>query len=96
MKLANNLPGGLLLGLILPALALFVCYLFLKTDQDFRGFLAEYQRVRLLSPLLSLSALLNLGAFYFFLQKNWYKTVQGVISATLLYAILIIYLKFVL
>lgn len=96
MRLANNFPGGLLLGLLLPVVALLIYFVAVRTDEGFFAFIAENQRVRLLSPLLSLAALLNLAAFYFFLQKKWYKTVQGVISATLLYAMLILVLKFVL
>jgi len=96
MRIANNFPGGLLFGLLLPALALFIYAMIMRDDTGLWQYLAETQRVRLLSPLLSLAALLNLAAFYFFLQKNWYKTVQGVITATLGYAFLILYLKFVL
>lgn len=96
MRLANNFAGGLLLGLLLPALALFLYFLVMERESGFFDFIAENQRIRLLSPLLSLAALLNLAAFYFFLQKKWFRTVQGVISATLLYAMLILFLKFVL
>jgi hypothetical protein len=96
MRLANNFPGGMLLGVLLPILALLVYFAVVRSDEHFFEFIAENQRVRLLSPLLSLAALFNLAAFYFFLQKKWYKTVQGVISATLLYALLILFLKFVL
>lgn len=96
MKLVNNFAGGLLFGLLLPFLAIGVYYLLSGAGQGFFSFLNETQRIRLLSPILSLAALLNLAAFYFFLQKNWYRTVQGVITATLLYAFLILYLKFVL
>lgn len=96
MRLANNFPGGFLFGLLLPVLALLLYFAFARTDQGVIQFFAETQRIRLLAPLLSLAALLNLAAFYFFLQKNWYKTVQGVITATLCYALTILLLKFVL
>jgi hypothetical protein len=96
MRAANNFPGGLIFGLLLPMLALLLYFAFARTDEGLFQFLEETQRIRLLSPMLSLAALLNLAAFYFFLQKNWYKTVQGVITATLLYAFLILFLKFVL
>mgnify|MGYP001627207956 CR=1 FL=1 len=96
VQLANKFSGGLVLGLCIPALALFVYFIVIHPEIGFFAFIAENQRVRLLSPLLSLAALLNLAAFYFFLQKKWFKTVQGVISATLIYALLILLLKFVL
>jgi hypothetical protein len=96
MRLADKLSTGLLLGLLLPALALLVYALFMRGDSEVFAFIREQQRIRLLSPLISLAALLNLGLFFLLIQGNRYQLVKGIIAATLLWALLIVYLKFVL
>lgn len=96
MRLADKLTTGLLLGLLLPALALLLYAFFMRSDGSVIAFVIEQQRIRLLAPLISLAALLNLGLFFILIQGNRYQLVKGIIAATLLWALLIVYLKFVL
>jgi len=49
----------------------------------------------LLSPLLSLCAVINLGVFFLFIKINYLQTARGIILSTFLYGLLIVGLKFV-
>lgn len=96
MKVKDSLLLGLMLGLLIPVLGVFAFYYSKFAAVDLVQFLQVATKHRVLSPMLSLCAILNLGTFYLFLNKNLYLTARGIILATILYGVTIVVLKFVL
>lgn len=85
---------GLFVGLMLPAAVLLLFFAWKGEGIGLFGFFIRQQQNRLLSPLLSLAVLPNLGIFWIFIKRNQYMQARGVIFATLLLAICVILLKF--
>jgi hypothetical protein len=96
MKLKDNFLIGVLVGIIGPSLVMYFFYLSNFKDEAFLTFLTTSVTKGLLSPLLSLCALINLGTFYLFLQFNHLYAARGVILSTFIYGFFIIILKFIL
>lgn len=85
---------GAAVGLIGPAALLYLFFVWKGTDSSLIEFYGTQYRARLLSPLLSLCAIANLGSFWLLLQRKQYVKVRGLILSTLAIAILIVFLKF--
>jgi hypothetical protein len=96
MKIKDSMLTGLLLGLLIPVLGVLGFYYSKFTNVDLSLFLEVATKHKVLSPMLSLCAVLNLGTFYLFLNKSLYQTARGIILATIIYGITIVILKFVL
>jgi hypothetical protein len=96
MKLKDSLLLGLILGITLPIIGVLVFYYSKFAAVDLWHFLEVATKHQVLSPMLSLCAVLNLGTFYIFLNKNLYLTARGIILATIIYGVTIVLLKFVL
>ncbi len=90
----NNIPLGLILGLIVPALTLIFINAEANKHLSLNEFLIKLHQHQRLSALLSLCAIPNLGLFFLFMWKNNYKSGRGVIMATLVMAILVFAFKF--
>jgi len=90
----NKMLLGVIAGLILPILAMLGYWLwsfkFLKFYPQFFTFLMTG---RVLSAVLSLCLLPNLGLFYLFINREYYKSCRGMILSTLVYGFIIVYLK---
>ena len=95
MKIKDSVVIGTIVGIICPALGILIFYLLNFNDQPLMDFLSESITNKLLSPLLSLCAILNLGIFYLFLQRNKLYSARGVIFSTIIYGLTIVILKFV-
>ncbi len=80
---------GTLLGLVSPITVLIFFYLANYTHISFYSFLSKYMEHKALVPLFSLCAIINLGLFYLFIQKDKYYAARGIIFSTLIYAIII-------
>lgn len=89
----NKFWFGLVLGILAPIFVLICYYLlqynYLKADT----FLFKIFLSNILSPLLSLCVLVNLGLFFIFIQTESYKPARGIIAATIFYAVFIFILK---
>lgn len=96
MKLKDNLFIGALSGIAGPSLVMYIFYLSNFHNESFLFFLTSAVTKGLMSPLLSLCALINLGTFYLFLQFNYLYSARGVILSTFIYGFVIILLKFLL
>ena len=96
MKLKDHILLGTSAGIIGPSLVMFGFYLSNFRNEPFFEFLITAVTQGLLSPLLSLCALINLGSFYLFLQFNFLYSARGVILSTFIYGVIIILLKFIL
>jgi hypothetical protein len=95
MKFKDSLVLGLLLGLLIPVAGVLAFYYSKFTNVDLMYFLQVSTKHKVLSPMLSLCAVLNLATFYLFLNKNLYLTARGIILATIIYGVTIVMLKFV-
>lgn len=96
MKLKDSMLLGIPAGLLGPTLGILIFYFINFTGDSFSAFIDASVKEKLLSPLLSLSAVINLGIFYLFIHFEYYYAARGVILSTLLYGLVIVILKFVL
>lgn len=90
----NNVPLGLILGIIIPFLTLVFINAEANRNLDMMQFLYKLQKFNKLSALFSLCAIPNLGLFFLFMWKNNYKSGRGVVMATIFVTILVFVLKF--
>lgn len=85
---------GWIVGMIFPVLGGLVIYLFNNSYHSFKNFVLISYKMGVLSNVISLSLLANLIGFYFFLKKDWYYAVRGIILAVLTWGIVILYFRF--
>jgi len=85
---------GFVLGMTAPVIVIFVFFIGNKNDlpQDYLNVILENNAV--LSPTLSLGVIGNLFVFFLFMWQNYMNSARGVILATFIWAIPIIYTKF--
>lgn len=95
MKIKDNLILGLLMGILLPVLGVLGFYYSKFAAVDLTQFVQVATKHKVLSPMLSLCAVLNLATFFLFLNKNYYLIARGIILATIIYGVTIVVLKFV-
>lgn len=87
---------GFLSGIIGPWIGFVIFYLILGGDWKFIEFFWFVIRTTdTSSAIISVSAILNLAVFFWTLNRNYLKATQGVIFATLVYATLVVYFKYV-
>ena len=90
----DSMLYGLILGLLLPPLALVIFWL-VKSDLGFWNFLQRFHLLGMLSKVLSLASVPNLLLFFVFIWTHRNFSARGVIFATLLMAFVMLVLKFV-
>lgn len=90
----DTLLSGLIPGLVLPVLTLFGFWL-IKSDRAFVDFLEHFQKMKMLSKVVSLSAIPNLLLFFLFIWTNRNFSARGVIFSTFLLAFIMVILKLV-
>ena len=95
-KQFDNFWLGTLAGLLSPSIGILLFYYSNFNNEDLRTFLELSVRQKLLSPLLSLCAVVNLAVFYLFIHFEKYYSARGVIFSTFFYGLIIVILKFVL
>ena len=93
-KKFDTLLTGLILGLILPTLTL-VGFWIVKSDRGFVDFLVYFQEMKMLSKMVSLTAIPNLLLFFLFIWTKRNFSARGVVFATLLLAFVMLILKIV-
>jgi hypothetical protein len=93
-KKFDSLLTGLIPGLILPALTL-VGFWIVKSDRGFVDFLVYFQEMKMLSKMVSLTAIPNLLLFFLFIWTKRNFSARGVVFATLLLAFVMLILKIV-
>ena len=93
-KIKDHLLTGILLGLAGPLILAFLFYISKFGNASLSTFLEAAAKEKLLSPLLSLCALVNLGSFYLFLNAEKYYIARGIILSTFIYGFVIVVLKF--
>ena len=93
-KKFNTLLSGLIPGLILPVLTLLAFWI-IKSDRTLVDFLEYFQKMKMLSKVVSLSAIPNLLLFFVFIWTHRNFSARGVIFATFLLAFVMVILKLV-
>ncbi len=92
---ADNRYMGAFLGLVFPIIGFLLYYLLLFYDrmtlQAYWDFLFAERNI---SAALSLSIIVNLAIFFYFINNKSYEGAKGIIGATIFYGVLIIILKF--
>ncbi|MBC7863445.1 MAG: hypothetical protein IAF38_10750 [Bacteroidia bacterium] len=94
-KYVKQFLVGTGIGLITPFAGLFVYWLFVWRNiaTFIPGFFVKMYDVKLIASHFGLACVLNLPLFYLFMNKDKYKTAQGIIFGTLIYAFYIFYYK---
>lgn len=93
----RNVPAlGLVIGLLMPLLGAVVCYLLLFRSMTVGGFLHSMTNSHsVASKVLSLAIIANLLPFMLYTNRRLDLTGRGILVATMLYAVVIIWLKVV-
>lgn len=85
---------GFVVGLIATAFGLILAIQIFGKSDDWGQVINQAINEGFLTKLLSIGALLNLGAFFLFLKKNQDERAKGVLIATLLVFIITMIIKF--
>ena len=93
----RNVPVlGLVIGIVFPMLGMLVMYLIKFTGTPFGEFVQTMvANHKVAAMVLSLSLLANAIPFIYYTNKRLDLTARGILIATMLYAVLIVLLKFV-
>ena len=87
---------GFMIGLFAPAISLFVFISFYFEPDGFIGLyekLVEFNNRNVLTHVISLSAIINLILFFMQIRLKKDSMAKGILSATLVYAFIIIFMK---
>jgi hypothetical protein len=87
---------GFLIGLVLPLVGIFLFWTVAPRPGGLNDIRALADHPDVVSAVISIGLLANLPAFFFFYRRKWDESARGVIMATFLYAIPIVYIKFML
>lgn len=94
----RNVPiFGFFIGLLLPVLGLFIVFLILGGDYNGIGdFIRSiFNNGKIAALYLTLALLINIAPFIFYTNKRLDLTARGILVATMLYAVLIVLIKYV-
>ncbi|NPA37055.1 MAG: hypothetical protein GXO47_09420 [Chlorobi bacterium] len=91
----NKLYIGLIIGLILPIITAGIFYLSLFKDKlDIYEFLQKLIEVNGMGKLLSISVLSNMIVFFIAINKERLLAARGILTATLIYGLIVLGFKF--
>ena len=85
---------GLGLGILLPAISLYIFYKVKYDQMELLEFLTSFHEMGILTHIISLSVIPELVLFFLFMQKNFLKGGRGVLLATFLFAFLVLIIRF--
>ena len=94
MKRFNKIYWGALLGILLPAVALYIFYKVKYDHMELGEFLRSFHKMGILTHIISLSVIPNLILFFLFMQKNYLKGGRGVLLATFIFAFTVLIIRF--
>jgi hypothetical protein len=84
----NEIKFGIALGMLLPSLLFGIIFLMLSGGHNIQEAWGSMVHDQALMKVIALCCVVNLGLFYFFLNRNLYESTRGVILGTLMYGIL--------
>ena len=88
-KKLDNIWFGVVLGICAPIITLIIVYFSSFDDYTIKQFFHFLTTMHILTKLLSLCALSNLGVFFVFIWLNLMKGARGVLLSTMLVALII-------
>jgi hypothetical protein len=91
----DKLLPALLLGFLFPLLCFSLYAKFRFPEVPLTEIYGHVQKLGITSAMLSLSVFLNLFIFFFFIWRKADKAAKGVLLATMLYAVVVVYIKFI-
>ncbi|MCF6240179.1 MAG: hypothetical protein L3J74_02390 [Bacteroidales bacterium] len=89
----NSQLTGLIIGLLLPILVMFLFYEF-RNMQSFDMFINLVKKAGILTHLISLCVVPNLLVFFIFMWTNRLFSAKGIIGATFIYTFIVLIMKF--
>lgn len=92
----NNIYLGIILGLIVPVITVFLVYKIRFNQFNWEEFINLFVQRRALSSLLSLCVIPNLLVFMIFIWLNHLYSARGVLLSTFIVGIIIVGVKFLL
>jgi hypothetical protein len=92
-KKFDKLSWGLIPSLLLPLVILLISWV-VKSDTGFFHFISQFQRMGMLSKMVSLSVIPNLLLFFIYIWTNRNLSARGVVFGTMLWALVMLGLKF--
>lgn len=91
----NKLYIGIIIGLILPMIMSFILYVSLYHGRlEYSAFLVRLIEQGSIGKLLSISVLPNLIVFFVAINLERLLAARGIVTATLLYVVLVLVFKF--
>ena len=90
----RQLLVGALVGILVPALIMVLIYAYKFSQKDFFAFLEQAIEKGVIAPIIALSLIGNLGLFFLFTSTNRLWAARGVMIATIIYGLLMLYFKF--
>ena len=91
----DKLLPALLLGILFPLLCFSLYAKSRFPEVPLTEIYGHVQKLGITSAMLSLSVFLNLFLFFFFIWRKADKAAKGVLTATMVYAVVVIYIKFI-
>lgn len=89
MKTKKDIIIGFVLGIISTCIG-FVLYILIFSKYGIEDTIKQALQFKFLDKLVSLGALLNLGPFFFFLNRKQDNKAKGVLIATLIIGLILI------
>lgn len=89
----NNVWLGVIIGILLPFLAIVIFYYSSFTGVSLEYFFEQTVHIKVLPRLISVCAIPNLGAFFIFIARNHLYSARGVVLATFLITFFVLALK---
>lgn len=86
---------GTLIGLLVPAFVISMIYAVKFGESTFPSFVESAIKQGAAAPIIALSLLGNLGLFFLFLRFDKLWASRGVMIATLVYGMLMLYFKMI-
>jgi|TARA_B110000967_G_scaffold33418_1_gene32066 hypothetical protein len=91
MQKWDTIVTGLLVGIISPLIILYGVNVFNFDHLSYALFLETGFTTGSLNPFLKIAALFNLAPFFLFINMNRIRTAQGIVFATILVGLVIVY-----
>jgi len=85
---------GIVIGFVASAIGLTLSLLFFGTGDSIQESLSIAKAQGVFTKLVSIGALLNLGAFFLFINTNRESRAKGVLIATIIVALITIIIRF--
>ena len=93
-KRFDHMAMGLFLGLLFPLICFSVYAKYRFPEVPLNEIYGHVRSLGITSAMISLSVFFNLFVFFFFIWQKAEKTAKGILAATMVYAFLVVYLKF--